>query len=110
MYTGIIWPGISVFIVCLCPIMLIAYCINLKFSDSCLETHVAAVCISLIYGPVHEMLILIAHVKSHPLTMYVKLYSGARDLDFSLSLHLRPYFVFACRIGTGKTAHMHSLI
>ena len=70
----------------------------------------AAVCISLIYGPVHEMLILIQHAKSHPLNMYVKLYSGARDLDFSLSLHLHPYFVFACRIGTGKTAHMQSLI
>ena len=70
----------------------------------------AAVCISLIYGPVHEMLIHIAHAKSHPLNMYVKLYSEARDLDFSLSLHLHPYFVFACRIGTGKAAHMHRLI
>ena len=47
--------------------------------------------------------------KSVLMYMYADLYSKAIGLNFDLSLHIHPYFMYASSIGSGKSAHMRRL-
>ena len=54
-----------------------------------------------IFWPVHEILVPIWNVQKPP---YADISSGARGLNFGLSLHLHPYFVFVSCEGSGEPA------
>ena len=54
----------------------------------------------------YEILVLITYVKKSPIMAYTDISSGARGLTFGLNLHLRPYFVYTCREGSGESAHL----
>ena len=53
---------------------------------------------------------LIVYAISHSLKIYVQLSSGAEGLVFGLSLHLPLYFLHGSSEGSGKTAHLRSLV
>ena len=46
-----------------------------------------------IFGPAHEILVLLANAQKLPLNAHADLSGETRDLWFGLSLHLLPYFV-----------------
>ena len=48
---------------------------------------------------------LIAYVQMPLINAHAVVSSGARGLNFGLSLHLHPYFVYASSKGSGKSAH-----
>ena len=52
-----------------------------------------------------EVSVLIAHAQMP----HAKVSSKARDINFVLSLHLQPYFVYAISVGSGESAHMRRL-
>ena len=56
-----------------------------------------------IYGPVDAILVLIACVEMSLTNTYADISSKARDLNFSLSLHLHLYFVHMSSVGTGES-------
>ena len=45
--------------------------------------------------PEHDILVLIAHAQKPRLNDHADISSGARGLNFGLSLHLHPEFVYA---------------
>ena len=45
------------------------------------------------YGPVHEILVLIAYVQNPLINAHIDIASEAKGLDFCLSPHLHPYLV-----------------
>ena len=53
-----------------------------------------------IYGPVQEILVLIAYVEMSLTNAYADIFSKARDLNFSQSLHLHLHFVHVSSGGT----------
>ena len=53
--------------------------------------------------PAHVFLVSIAHAKSHSLSVHCQLPSGARCLNFGLSIYLQPLYVCACSEGSGET-------
>ena len=55
------------------------------------------------------ILVLIAYAQASPLNAHADISRRARGLNFGLSLPLLPYFVYARRKGSGKTARMRSL-
>ena len=56
-----------------------------------------------IYGPAHEILVLIKNALSHSLNIDTW-------IRFVPSLHLHPYFVSVSNIGSGETAQMCRLV
>ena len=46
-------------------------------------------------------------VISHSLNIHVQLSSGAKGLNFGMSLHLNLYFVYVSNEGSDETVHMH---
>ena len=61
-------------------------------------------------GPIHEILALIAYAQKPHLNAHAEVSSGARGLNFDLSLHLYPYFAYASGEGSDETAHMRRLV
>ena len=58
---------------------------------------------------IHEILILITYVQKLPINTHADTSSGARILNFSQSLHLHPYFVYASSKGPVKPQSMFRL-
>ena len=56
--------------------------------------------------PAHVFLVSIAHAKRHSLNVHCQLPSGARCLNFGLSIFLQPLYVCACSEGSGETVRM----
>ena len=54
--------------------------------------------------PVHEFLVLNAHVEGHSLNMHGQLLSGVRCLNFGLNLYLHSFYVCASSGGPGDAA------
>ena len=52
---------------------------------------------------------LIAHAQMSLVNTHADLSSKARGLNFSLNLHLHPYFVYVRSIGPGKSVHVRRL-
>ena len=61
-------------------------------------------------GPIHEISVLIVYAQKPHLNAHAEVSSGARGLNFVLSLHLHPYFVYASGEGSDETAHMRRLV
>ena len=55
------------------------------------------------YGPVHEILALIACVQTLLINAHADISSNVRGLDFGLSLHLHPCFMYASSKGSGES-------
>ena len=63
-------------------------------------------------GPAHKISVLITYVKT-PLRLinaHADIFSIARSLNFGLSLHLHPFFVYASSEGFGESAHIADAI
>ena len=56
------------------------------------------------------MLVLIAYAQKRPLNTHSNVSSGARGLNFALSLNQHPYFMYASSEGSEELAHMCRLI
>ena len=56
--------------------------------------------------PAHVFLVSIAHAKRHSLNVHCQLPSGAKCLNFGLSIYLQPLYVCACSEGSGETVCM----
>ena len=68
---------------------------------NCWKSHV-------VYGPVHEILVLIAYVQKPPIKAYTDVLSGVCDLNFSLRLfHLHSCFMYASSECSSESAHLH---
>ena len=59
---------------------------------------------------VHVFLVLITCTQKPPINPHAEISSGARILNFALSLHLHPYSLYTSSKGSGKAAHMCRLI
>ena len=51
----------------------------------------------------------VAYAQNALIKAHADISSKVRDLNFSLSLHLHPNFMYASREGSGKSVHMHRL-
>ena len=60
-------------------------------------------------GSAHEISVLIAYAQTPPINARADVSSETRGLNFGLSLHLQPCFVYASREGSGESAHMRRL-
>ena len=60
-------------------------------------------------GTVHEILVLVAFPQKRLINVLAYVSSGARGLNFGLSLHLHPYFVCASSKCSGKYVHLRRL-
>ena len=58
------------------------------------------------FGYSLKILALIAYTQKPPINAHVDISSRARGLNFGLSLHLHPYFVFAISEGCGEGADL----
>ena len=56
--------------------------------------------------PAHVFFVSIAHAKRHSLNVHCQLPSGARCLNFGLSIYLQPLYVCMCSEGSGETVRM----
>ena len=59
--------------------------------------------------PAHEIRVLIAHAQRPSSNANADVSSLARVLNFSLSIHLYSYFVYASSEGSGESAHARRL-
>ena len=57
-------------------------------------------------GQFHKLSVLIQYEQMPLINANAKVSSEGRDLNFGLNLQIHPYFVYASRIGSGKSAHM----
>ena len=57
----------------------------------------------------HDILARIAYAQTPQLNAHAEVFSGARGLNFGLSLHLHPYFVYASSEGSGESAQARRL-
>ena len=55
--------------------------------------------------PAHEILVLAAYAEKPPSNTHAYISSGAKGLNFGLSLHLHPYFVYASSKSSSESAH-----
>ena len=55
------------------------------------------------------VLVIIAYAHKPSITSHSAISSRERSLNFSLSLHLHPYFVYANSEGSGESAHVRRL-
>ena len=60
--------------------------------------------------PEHDILVLIAHAQKPRLNDHADISSGARGLNFGLSLHPYPYLVYASSECSNKHARMRMLV
>ena len=56
-----------------------------------------------------RVLVLIAYAHKPTITSHSDISSGARSLNFGLSLDLHPYFVYASSEDSGVSAHVRRL-
>ena len=58
------------------------------------------------YGSVHNIFVLITYTQTPLIKAHAAITRGGNDLNFYLSLHFNPYFVYASCNGSGESAHM----
>ena len=58
----------------------------------------------ILYGPSHDILVLIAYTQIPHLNSYADVASGTKGFNFCQSLNLRSYNVYWSREGSGESA------